>query len=152
MTFITSHASLKLFYGIWCLEKREISTVSEFDEIRRGCYISQDDSNGKVHFIIRNLEKFRIFTEITILPFFIKLEFFPGFTSLLPLPSSLLSFLFSLFPHLPYFSLSSVGPKPLTHSPHPTPPHPTHLALAHPTKSFFFYSLFLLNFIFVFKI
>ena len=59
----------------WCLEKREILTVSEFNEIRRGSYISRDDSNGEVRFIIRDLKFFWILTEITISPFFIKLEF-----------------------------------------------------------------------------
>ena len=57
--------------------------VSEFDEIRRTSYILRDDSNGEIRFIIRDLEnKFRIFNrnynfviEITILPFFQKLEF-----------------------------------------------------------------------------
>ena len=47
----------------------QIPTVSKFDENRRGSYISRDDSNGEVHFVIRDLEKFWIFTEITILPF-----------------------------------------------------------------------------------
>ena len=59
-------------------------TVSEFDEILRTSYISRDDSNGAIHFVIRDLEnKFRIFNrnnnfviEITILPFFQKLKFF----------------------------------------------------------------------------
>ena len=58
-------------------------TASEFDEIRHASYISRDDSNGAIHFIIQDLEnKFRIFdrnynfvTKITILPFFQKLEF-----------------------------------------------------------------------------
>ena len=58
-----------------CLEKREIPTVSEFDEIRRDNYISQDDSNDEVRFVIRDLEKFLVFTEITFLPFFRKFEF-----------------------------------------------------------------------------
>ena len=58
-----------------CFEKREIPTVSEFDKIRRGAYILRDNSNGEVRFVIRDLEKFRIFTEMTILPFFRKLEF-----------------------------------------------------------------------------
>ena len=58
-----------------CLEKREISTVSEFDEIIRGSYISRDDSNGEVRFIIRDLEKFRIFIEIAILSFLRKSGF-----------------------------------------------------------------------------
>ena len=47
----------------------QIPTVSEFDENRRGSYISRDDSNGEVHFVIRDLEKFWIFIEMTILPF-----------------------------------------------------------------------------------
>ena len=59
-----------------CLEKCEIPTVSEFNKIRRGSYISRDDSNGEVRLVIRDLEKFRIFTEITILPFLRKSEFF----------------------------------------------------------------------------
>ena len=59
----------------WCLEKREILTVLELDGIRRGSYISRDDSIGEVRFIIRDLENFWILTEITILPFFIKFEF-----------------------------------------------------------------------------
>ena len=58
-------------------------TISEFNEILRASYISRDDSNGEIRFIIRDLEnKFRIFnlnynflTKITILPFFQKLEF-----------------------------------------------------------------------------
>ena len=53
----------------------QISIASKFDEIRRGSYISREDSNGEIRFIIRDLEKFWIFTEITILPFFQKLEF-----------------------------------------------------------------------------
>ena len=36
---------------------------------------SHGDSNGEVRFVIRDLEKFWIFTEITILPFFRKLDF-----------------------------------------------------------------------------
>ena len=59
-----------------CLEKLEISTISEFDEIRRGSYISRDDSNGEVRFVIRDLEKFWVLTKITVLPFFRKFEFF----------------------------------------------------------------------------
>ena len=58
-------------------------TISEFNEILRASYVSRDDSNGAIRFVIRDLEnKFRIFnrnynfvTEITILPFFQKLEF-----------------------------------------------------------------------------
>ena len=36
----------------------QIPTVSEFDEIRHGSYISRDDSNDEIRFIIRDLEKF----------------------------------------------------------------------------------------------
>ena len=32
------------------------STVSEFDEILRASYISQDDSNDVIRFVIRDLE------------------------------------------------------------------------------------------------
>ena len=53
-------------------------TISEFYEILRAGYISRDDSNGAICFVIRDLEnKFRIFNrnnnfeiKITILPFF----------------------------------------------------------------------------------
>ena len=38
-----------------------------------------DDSNGEVRFVIRDLENFQILTEITILSFFTKLEFFGVF-------------------------------------------------------------------------
>ena len=78
MTFVTSHVSQTHFKApdSRCLEKCEIPTVSEFDEIRSGSLISREDSNGEVRFIIRDLEKFRILTEITVLPFFQKLEFF----------------------------------------------------------------------------
>ena len=88
VTFFTSNIVLRH-------PKRDASknvptpTVSEFDEIRRASYISRDDSNGAIRFIIRDLEnKFRIFnrnynfvTEITILPFFQKLEFLGSYTS-----------------------------------------------------------------------
>ena len=57
------------------LEKREIPTTSKSNKIRRGSKISRDNFNGEVRFIIRDLEKFRIFTKITILPFLRKLEF-----------------------------------------------------------------------------
>ena len=77
MTFVTSHVSHKPSHRTRhpVPRKSEISTVSEFDEIQCGSYISQDDSNGEVHFVIRDLEKFRILTEITILPFFRKSKF-----------------------------------------------------------------------------
>ena len=61
-----------------CLEKYEIPTASEFDEIRHGSYISQDDSNGEVRFVIRDLEKIRILTEITILSFLREIWIFSG--------------------------------------------------------------------------
>ena len=60
----------------------QIPTVSEFDEIRRGSYISREDSNGEVYFIIRDIEKFWILTEMTILPIFQKFIFSLGFTEL----------------------------------------------------------------------
>ena len=63
-----------------CLKKR---ANSDCLEIRLTSYISQDNSNSEIRFIIRDLEnKFQIFnrdnnflTEITILLFFLKLEF-----------------------------------------------------------------------------
>ena len=78
MTFVTSHVSQTCFKApdTQCLEKCEIPTVSEFDEIQRDSYISRDNSNGEICFVIRDLEKFQVFTEMTILPFFFrKLEF-----------------------------------------------------------------------------
>ena len=64
------------------------STVSEFYEILRANLISRGNSNGAICFVIRDLEnKLRIFnrnynfvTEITILPFFMKLEFLGSYT------------------------------------------------------------------------
>ena len=58
-------------------------TISEFYEILRASLISRDDSNDTIRFVIQDLEnKFQIFNrnynfviEITILPFFQKLEF-----------------------------------------------------------------------------
>ena len=79
VTFVTSHVVLP--HPILGASKNvQIPTVSEFDKIRRGSYISQDDSKGVIRFIIRDLEKFQIFTEITILPFFQKLGIFWGLT------------------------------------------------------------------------
>ena len=49
------HAKCQVSPDISCLEKHEIPTVSKSDEIRLGSYISQDDSNGKVCFIIQDL-------------------------------------------------------------------------------------------------
>ena len=51
--------SVILYYR--CLKKCEIPTVSEFEKIRQGSYILQDDSNGEVRFTIQDLEKFQIF-------------------------------------------------------------------------------------------
>ena len=73
VTFVTSHVILQ--HLILCASKNmQIPTVSKFDEIRRVSWISRDDSNGEIRFVIRNLEKFQVLTEITILPFFHKLE------------------------------------------------------------------------------
>ena len=44
-----------------CLEKREILTILESHEIRLGNYISRDDSNGEVRFLILDLEKLQVF-------------------------------------------------------------------------------------------
>ena len=73
VTFVTSHV---LRHPILDASKNvQIPTVSKFDEIQRVSYILQDDSNGEICFVIRDIEKFQIFTEITIFPFFRKLEF-----------------------------------------------------------------------------
>ena len=84
MTFFTSHVSQTRFTApdTWCLEKHKIPTVSEFNEIRRGSYISRDDSNGEVLFIIRDLEKFWILTKITILPFSENLNFLGSYKNM----------------------------------------------------------------------
>ena len=63
-------------------------TISEYYEILRANWIFRDDSNGEIRFVIRDLEnKLRIFNqnynfviEITILPFFQKLEFLGSYT------------------------------------------------------------------------
>ena len=44
-----------------CLEKREIPTISKFNEIQLGNQILGDEFNGEARFIIRDLEKFHIF-------------------------------------------------------------------------------------------
>ena len=46
-----------------------------FWNLIRGSEISRDNLNGEVRFVIRDLEKFRILIEITVLPVFRKLEF-----------------------------------------------------------------------------
>ena len=74
MTFVTSHIVLQ-HPILSALKNVQISTLSEFDKIRRVSYISRDDSNGEIRFVIQDLKKFQIFTEMTILPFFRKLEF-----------------------------------------------------------------------------
>ena len=43
-----------------------IPIVSKFYEILHVSYISRDDSNGEICFVIQDPEKFRILTEITI--------------------------------------------------------------------------------------
>ena len=82
VTFVKSNIFLR-HPKRYALKNVPTPHVSEFDEILRGNYISRDDSNGVIRFIIRDLEnKFWIFNrnynfviEITILPFFQKLEF-----------------------------------------------------------------------------
>ena len=61
VTFVTSNIVLR--HPILGASKNvKFPTVSEFDEIQRGSYISRDDSNGEIRFIIRDLEnKFQIF-------------------------------------------------------------------------------------------
>ena len=74
MTFVTSHIVLQ--HPILSTSKNvQIPTLSKFNKIQRVSYISRDDSNGEIRFVIRDLEKFQIFTEMVILPFFRKLEF-----------------------------------------------------------------------------
>ena len=55
----------------------QFPTVSEFNEFRLCTYISQDELNDMSRVVIRDLEKFRILIEITILPFF-RNSNFPG--------------------------------------------------------------------------
>ena len=64
-----------------CLKKREIPTVSEFDEIQRSNLISRDEFNGEVRFIIQDLENFPVFNRNYRFTIFQKkkIEFFPGF-------------------------------------------------------------------------
>ena len=45
---------------------------TKFDVVAR---FRENNSNGEIRFVIQDLENFWIFTKITILPFFIKLEF-----------------------------------------------------------------------------
>ena len=67
----------------WCLKIREIPTVSKFDEIRRGSWISRDNSNGEVRFVIRDLAKILDFDRNYHFTIFQKIRIFPGFTHLL---------------------------------------------------------------------
>ena len=82
VTFVASKIVLR-HPKCHALKNVQTSTVSEYYEILRANYIFRDHSNGEIHFVIRDLEnKLRIFNrnnnfviEITILPFFPKLEF-----------------------------------------------------------------------------
>ena len=58
----------------------QILTIPRFDEIRRGSYISRDDSNDEVRFVIRDLEKFLIFDRNYHFAIFQKIRFSRGFT------------------------------------------------------------------------
>ena len=74
--------------------RKNIPTVLEIDETFLGHWISRDESNGAVRFIIQNLDNFLGFPEtlrqfiiiiiIIILPF-LKISNFPGFYILPPL-------------------------------------------------------------------
>ena len=64
--FTTSKIFFKnLVFGVhWTLvtlKNVKISTISKFDEIRFGNYISREESNGEVCFVIRDLEIFQVF-------------------------------------------------------------------------------------------
>ena len=76
---VASTCSCHVLLDTRCLKKHKIPTVLESEEIRRGNYISQDEFNGEVRFVIRDLENFLFSIKITVLPFFRKIEFFPGF-------------------------------------------------------------------------
>ena len=77
VTFVTSNIVLR-HPKHNALKNVPTLTVSEFDEIRWASYISRDDSNGAIRFVIQDLEnKFRIFNrnyifviEITIFALF----------------------------------------------------------------------------------
>ena len=85
MLYVTFVATKIVLRHPNCDASKNVSTptISEFYEILYARYISRDDSNGEIRFVIRDLEnKLRIFnrnnnfvTKITILPFFQKLEF-----------------------------------------------------------------------------
>ena len=88
VTFVASNIVLR-YPKCDALKNVSTPTVSEFDEILRASYISLDDSNGAIRFVIRDLEnKLRIFNrnynfiiEITILPFLQKLEFLGSYNN-----------------------------------------------------------------------
>ena len=75
VTFVTSqvvfwHSKLDASKNV------QIPTVSEFNEIRHASYISRDDSNGEICFIIRDPENnFRIFDRNYDFALFEKIEF-----------------------------------------------------------------------------
>ena len=61
VTFFTSYIVLR-HPKRDALKNVQTLTVSEFDEIRRACYISREDSNGEIRFFTRDPEnKFWIF-------------------------------------------------------------------------------------------
>ena len=62
------------------LEKREIPTTSESNDIRRGSEISRDDFNGEVRFVIRDLKTFRFFSQNYYFTLYPKSWIFWGFT------------------------------------------------------------------------
>ena len=63
-----------------CFEKHEIPIVSKFNEIRLCNKILRDDSNGKIHFVIRDLENSKFSTEIAVFfTLFWKICIFPEF-------------------------------------------------------------------------
>ena len=74
MTFVASHVSQTRFTApdTWCLEKREISNVLEFDMVA----IFREKVPTVNLFRHPRSRKFHIFTEMTIFPFFRKLDFF----------------------------------------------------------------------------
>ena len=98
--FLTSEIFVKISYleslATYHPENRKnILTILEFDETFLGHWISRDESNGAVHFVIRDLENFLGFPKpllqfifiiiiIIILPF-LKISNFPGFYILPPL-------------------------------------------------------------------
>ena len=71
VTFVTSQVVFR-HPKLDASKNVQILSVLEFDEFRRGSEISRDDSNGEIHFIIRDLEnKFCIFNrnyDFTIFP------------------------------------------------------------------------------------